>query len=476
VRLDRVPIRLRVVAAFAVAMAVVLAAAGILVRARVGDDLQRALDTDLRLRAQDVTALIARPGGNLGAAAGGRLIEHGESYAQVLDQDGRVLDATPPLEAHPLLSPAEVEAAARAPLFADRGAIPGLDEGSRLLATAARRGGRDVVLVVGATRENGAETLRSLTGRLLVFGPLALVLAVALGYVLAGSGLRAVDAMRRRAEAISAERPGERLPVPATGDELERLGRSLNGMLDRLEQAIERERGFVAEAGHELRTPLSLLRGELDLALRHAGSEDELRAALRTASDETDRLVQMAGDLLLIARTDRGELPLHPEPLDARALLDSVRNRFAWRADDAGRDIAVDVAAPVTVEGDRIALEQALGNLVDNALRHGDGPVTLSARRAGAGVELHVADEGPGVPAAFAARAFDRFSRPDASAAAPGSGLGLAIVRAVARAHGGEAGLAERPGGGTDVRVALPAGAQAPGLRRPVARAAPPGG
>src|SRR5256885_2876735 len=134
--------------------------------------------------------------------------------------------------------------------------------------------------------------------------------------------------MRRPAAATGADRPGERLPVPPTGDELERLGTTLNGMLGRLEAALERERGFVAEAGHELRTPLALLRAELDFALHHAESEEELRAALREASIETDRLVQLAGDLLLIASSDRGKLRLREERGSAPQLLESVDNRL----------------------------------------------------------------------------------------------------------------------------------------------------
>src|SRR5437588_764645 len=143
--------------------------------------------------------------------------------------------------------------------------------------------------------------------------------------------------MRRRAAAISADRPGERLPIPRTRDELERLSVTLNQMLGRLEEALERERGFVADAGHELRTPLALLRAELDFALHHAETEEELRAALREASVETDRLVQLAGDLLLLAGSERGELPLRVERVEACEVLESVRNRFAWRAAGSGR-------------------------------------------------------------------------------------------------------------------------------------------
>src|SRR5438067_12828526 len=190
--------------------------------------------------------------------------------------------------------------------FVDVPSLPGLDEPARLLATPV--GGR--VLVHGATLENRAEALRSLRTELLIAGPIALLLATGLGYLLAGTGLRAVEGMRRQAADISAERAHDRLPVPRSGDELQHLGETLNAMLERLDRALERERGFVAEAGHELRTPLALLRAELDYALHYADSVEELRAAVRAASEETDRLVQLSSDLLLIASSDQGQLPL----------------------------------------------------------------------------------------------------------------------------------------------------------------------
>src|SRR5205823_5623032 len=188
---------------------------------------------------------------------------------------------------------------------------------------------------------------------------------------------RTVGTMRRRAAEISADRLGERLPLPGTRDELDRLGETLNEMLARLEAALERERGFVAEAGHELRTPLALLRAELDYALHYADSEDELREAVRTASEETDRLLQLAGDLLLIASAEQGQIPLRLEPLEVGGLLDSVRKRFAWRAEAQGRRLDVDSPDGLMVNGDRLRLEQALGNLVDNAIRYGAGTVRL---------------------------------------------------------------------------------------------------
>src|SRR5262249_54291628 len=178
--------------------------------------------------------------------------------------------------------------------FENRSSVPGLDEPSRLLATPIARNGEALVLVVGATRQDRVETLTSLRYELLIAGPIALVLATLAGYLLAGLSLAPVDSMRRRAAAISADTPGERLPVPETGDELARLAETLNAMLARLEEALDRERGFVADAGHELRTPLALLRTELELAFRYAGSPDELRDAVRRSLAEVDRLAQLA--------------------------------------------------------------------------------------------------------------------------------------------------------------------------------------
>src|SRR4029077_20829909 len=163
-----------------------------------------------------------------------------ESYAQLFRADGHVLDATQPLGRRPVLSAHELEVARRGSVYVDKPSVPGLDEPSRILATAITRDGKPFVLVVGATSENDAETLASFRDELLVAGPIALVLASLVGYLLAGLSLRQVESMRRRASAISADAPGERLPVPQTGDELQRLGETLNEMLDRLEGALDR--------------------------------------------------------------------------------------------------------------------------------------------------------------------------------------------------------------------------------------------
>jgi heavy metal sensor kinase len=453
---SRLPIRLRVAAAFAVAMAVVLAGMGLFAYIRIGSHLTHAIDRQLGLRAQDLAALVREPGEPLAAVSSGQFVEHGESYAQLLGAGGRVIDATPPLGTASLLNEAELQRAQSEAFFATRPSVPGLDEPSRLLATPVVKDGQRLVLVVGVTREDRAETLGSLRDVLLIAGPIALALATLAGYILAGLSLRPVESMRRRAAAISAETPGERLPVPRTRDEVERLGETLNAMLGRLELALERERDFVADAGHELRTPLALLRTQLELALRHAESPEELRETVRASSEEVDRLAQLAEDLLLIARSDRGSLPLRLEALEPSELLTSVASRFEWRAQEAGRPLRTVESSGSQVWGDRIRLEQALANLVDNALRHGSGEIVLQANPADGLVELHVTDEGSGFPAEFLERAFERFTRGDQARSRGGAGLGLSIVQMIAEAHGGVANAANMDGGGTDVWIAVP--------------------
>lgn len=441
--------------AFAVAMAAVLAGTSWFLYAHLESDLAASLDRDLRLRAQDLAAVVDQPGSVFARTGGGRLIEKGESYAQLLDLGGGVLEATRPPGRTRVVTRDELARASRAPLFADRRSTPGLDEPSRLLATpVALQRGR-AVLVVGATSQNNVETLAGFEDELLIAGPIALALASLAGYLLAALALRPVESMRRRAAAITADTAGERLPVPPTGDEVERLGTTLNAMLARLDVALTREREFVANAGHELRTPLALLRTELELALRHAESADELREAVRWSTEEAERISRLADDLLLIARADEGELPLQPETVSASELLSTVVTRYAWRGEEERRRLVVDVPEHLRLQGDRLRLEQALGNLVDNALRHGAGRVTLSATAVDGLVELHVSDQGEGFPSDFVAHAFERFSRSDHSRTGGGAGLGLSIVRVIAEAHGGSAEARNRPGGGADVWITL---------------------
>ncbi|MDP9491894.1 MAG: ATP-binding protein, partial [Actinomycetota bacterium] len=235
-----------------------------------------------------------------------------------------------------------------------------------------------------------------------------------------------------------------------------RLSETLNAMLERLEHAIERERSFVADASHELRTPLALLKAELELALRKPRTATELEQALQSAAVETDRLVRLAEDLLVLAQADDGRLPLRRDTVEAGDLLGAVREAFRSRAENAGRTIEADSSDGVALGADRVRLEQALGNLVDNALRHGTGTVRLSAVERDGLVELHVADEGAGFPTDFLPHAFERFGRADEARTSGGAGLGLALAAAIAEAHGGSAHAANRGGRGADVWLSIP--------------------
>jgi signal transduction histidine kinase len=283
--------------------------------------------------------------------------------------------------------------------------------------------------------------------------------------------LRPVEDLRRRAEAVTPDEPSK-LPVPPAGDEVSRLALTLNEMLTRLQAAVDHERRFVADASHELRTPLALLQTELDLALRRPRSREELERALRSAAEETQRLSRLAEDLLLIARADQGPLPMQREVVAAGDLLADAATRFANRASSLDRELRVE-PSDLHVDADPLRVGQALVNLVDNALTHGDGTVELAAEERDGLVELHVTDCGPGFPDDFRARAFDRFSRANEARSRGGSGLGLSIVGLVARAHGGGVGLRDAPSGGADVWLSLPPAAQSgaftagdPGRRR----------
>ena len=222
-------------------------------------------------------------------------------------------------------------------------------------------------------------------------------------------------------------------------------------------RALARERAFVADAGHELRTPLAILKLELELALASDSSREELYDRLASVSEEVDRLTNLAQDLMLIARADQERLPLEKCPVEVGAVMAAVAARFAEPAGVGGRAVRLAGAGGLAVEADPARLEQALTNMVSNALRYGDGPVVLRASRRNGSVEVHVLDDGQGFAPDFLPRAFERFSCADPARCRGGAGLGLSIVQVIAEAHDGHAYAANRDSGGADVWLALPA-------------------
>jgi two-component system OmpR family sensor kinase len=435
-------------------MALVLGAIGLFVFLRFRAELDSTINAGLRSRAADVVALVKEADSGLGEGRRGSLVGRTESFAEVLEADGSVVDSSEAVGNEVLLRPAELSAALRGPLILNRGRLPGLEESSRLLATPVKAHGGRRVVVVGTSTEARDDSLTDLVQLLLIGGPVALLLAALAAYGVAAAALHPVEAMRTRAGEISAAEPDQRLPVPPTHDEVARLGATLNEMLERLGEALEHERAFVADASHELRTPLAILRTELELALAEGRSPEELRAAIASAAEETDRLTQLSEDLLTIAETERGELPLRLTQVELTELLEGVRRRFERRAAEEGRRIEV-LGPDLTIRGDRLRLDQAIGSVVDNALRYGKGTVSLEVGDRAQGIEIRVRDRGPGFPADFLPRAFERFSRASSSRRDGGSGLGLAIVRTVMRAHGGEVDVANWEGG-AEARFTLP--------------------
>jgi two-component system, OmpR family, sensor kinase len=435
----RLPIRVRITAAFAAVMLILLAVIAALAYQRMGAALLDEIDSGLRFKAGAVADTTRAESIEVPDQ---RLQEPREAFEQFLSEDGQVLRATRGFT-EPLLGPSAL-AGLTGPTFLDRN-VPGVAARTRLLALPLASTGRAAFLVVGVSTSDRLDALNELAEVLLIGGIAAVTLACVSAWFVAGWALRPVDRMQRQAAAITASGLDNRMSVPRTRDELHRLARTLNDMLDRLDRSASAERRFLERASHELRTPLAALRAEIDLALRRRRSAAELAAALRNASEETDRLARLADDLLVLARAEDGRLPLHRETTQVSELLESSAALFAARATEVGVELTVCTSA-ATVEADPLRLRQLIVNLLDNALRHTPrgGTVRLTATADDHTVRIAVADSGPGLTSPL--RLGDD---------APG--LGLRIVRAIATSHGGHIETSTAAEGGARVDVVLPA-------------------
>ncbi len=448
------PIRVRLTAIFALVMAAVLAATGLFLHFRLRSDLRAAVDAGLRSRADILLAGLDEAGASLDE--GQRLIEGDEAFAQVLAGDGTVRGSSAAVEG-PLLTP-ETVARITEPSFLEETIVTTEEPvAARLLAVPAEGGS---IVVVGSSLDDQQEALAALTRLLGIGGPLALALATFTVWLLTGIAFRPVERMRSEAEAVSLEEPGRRLPVPGTGDEIARLGDTLNQMLERLEQALERERRFVDDASHELRTPVAVLKGELELALKRSRSREELEAALRRAAAESEALARLTEDLLVLARVDRGRLPVRRSRVDLAALVDQVRGAFAAGAGGRGVALEARVRDGEVAHLDPLRLRQVLSNLLDNALRHTPegGRVIVSTAREEGAVVVRVTDTGPGFPPEVLSGTLEPFARARVGRGSGdgGAGLGLAIVRAVVEAHGGAVSIENADVGGARVTLRFP--------------------
>lgn len=447
------PIRARLTLVSAVLMAVVIAALGVFVYTRLQADILAAVDDRLRDRAQN----LVRDAGDGPIVPNPWTADPGDAFVQVYAADGRLLESSPDVAAGPLLVSEQLSGLTSgrpmgAHVTTTEETVP-----ARMLVVPLARGG---ALLVGTAVQDEQETLSKLGPLLLIGGPLATVLASVVGWLVAGAALRPVERMRIEAESISGADLDRRLIVPRSGDELSRLGDSLNGMIGRLKTTIVRERRFVDDASHELRTPLANLRAELDLALSRPRSTNELELALRSAAEEAERLSDLAEDLLVLARADGGRLPVRRERQAVGPLIRETVRSFTGRASALSVTLVVDVDEIVEARVDTVRIRQALSNLIDNALRHTPpgGRVSVADSIRDGILSVTVADSGPGFAADFLGRAFESFSRADAARgrAQGGTGLGLSIVRVIVLAHGGSVEARNGPDGGAIVEMRIP--------------------
>ncbi len=419
--------------------------------------LDKALDSGARRAAADVVDLIDANG------LVNPVPTAGTQFVQVVDDQNRVLAASITADRlNPLLHPDELARAQQGRVVIIGGDRVGIEGGLRVVAEQSPSGSRTVLVAIPAA--DIRQSLATVAHALLVAYPLLLGALAALAWWVVGWTLRPVEQLRRGAEEISAAQVG-RLPVPDGEDELHRLALTLNRMLDRLEAARSRQRAFVADAAHELRSPIASLRTQLDVAA-HLGEPP----ALADLSADVDRLGRLVSDLLLLARADEGDPGLRGhEPVELRALLTEVSGAYA----SARVPVAVAPGGPQWTVGDPVALRRMVDNLVGNAVRHATSAVTLAAQRSADRAVLTVTDDGPGIPEPDRARVFDRFTRLDDARTRDdgGAGLGLAIVHELVRLHGGTVTLGNAAPG-LRVAVALPA-TEPPGAGPPTAPAEP---
>jgi len=449
-----VSIRLRVAAVFTLALAVAFALGSWLLASQLGTVVFRAVDAGLTTQLATASRLVPSVGPS--ARPSPSVLVPGDYVIQLVDPAGRVRAAGPEDAGLPLLTPHQ-ERLARRERIAVSTTVDGDSE--RVMAEPVR--GRPGWIAVAATSLEAADsTVSALVTRLAIGGTAFVVICGAGAYLLARAALAPVDRLRREAAALSEQDPAARLPVPRTRDEIAALAGTMNELLARLHGALARQRSFVADAGHELRTPFAVLTAELELAARPGRSQVELADAVSSAAQETARLARITNDLLTLASADERQLTTRPVPTVVAAILTRSSEQAARRAADAGVTINVSVDPDLMAAIDADRIRQAVDNLIDNALRYAPrgSRIEISAAGAGSDVSIAVADSGPGFAADFLPHAFERFRRPDDGRARAdgGAGLGLAIVGAIAGAHGGKASASNQPAGGAVVQLLLP--------------------
>ena len=408
------------------------------------DALLGELETSARLRAGELAGDLAG-GGDL------RIVDTEDLVVQIIDGTGRVHASTPNVAGLPVL-------ARPAPDDAQEARVP-VDPGAYLFVTddiETAAGPR--TLLVGVSTEGVTDSTRAILGLVVIGLPILLLLVATTTWVMVGRALAPVEAIRRDVDSISAAELHRRVPDLPGDDEISRLARTMNNMLSRLENAQQRQRRFVSDASHELRTPVASIRQHAEVALAHP-QHSNLTDLAETVLAEDLRIQRLVTDLLLLAATDEGSSTIRRRAVDLDDLV------FAVATDLRARDtLRVDTTAVSAgrIIGDATGLRRALNNLADNAARHAHSKVSFGLTTIDGTVVLTVDDDGPGIPPPDRRRVLERFVRLDTARTRDtgntgGSGLGLAIVTQLVTAHGGSISIEQSQLGGAQVIIRLPA-------------------
>jgi signal transduction histidine kinase len=447
--LNSVRVRITVVATLVTGVAVLLA----------GTWLSNSVESSLTSRLHD--AAQARLSGVRAALEEGRSPEDLDlavlaagAYVQVI-ANGHVIAATPGMGSLPPLYTLTLSGDV---VRVDPSQAVGVPPGSLTLTQEQVDGPRGHFSILAASSlDSVRRSVDAVQGGLEIAFPLLVGAVALLAWFLTGRALRPVEAIRAEVEAISGSTLDRRVPVPKTGDEVSRLAVTMNAMLDRLEDASARQQRFVADASHELRSPVAAIRTELEVAQRTAGPDEWPLVAERLLGEEA-RLEAVISDLLLLASLDEGAGAREHVAIDlAELVVEEARRRLPDRADVT---LEVDAPLPVVVHGSRTQLRRAVVNLLDNASRHARASVRIAVHQRDDRARLLVDDDGPGIPEADRERVFERFTRLDEhrtrTGANGGAGLGLSLVRRIVQLHDGTASIATAPLGGARVVLDLP--------------------
>jgi heavy metal sensor kinase len=455
-------IRLRLTLWYVLLLAIILAAFSAGIYSALRHSLYANLDDSIEARANDLLGIIRYEEG--GPTLAGSLAtdspDLGEQFVRVYDASGNLTFDTSGEAGTVPIQGSAVEKA-----LAGRVATRSVSAGGgpfRVLVVPIERDGQVTgALEVGRASDDVVNTLSTLLLILAIAYPGTLAVASLGGVFLAGRALSPIDRITRLARRISAEDLGQRLDLRLPDDEVGRLARTFDEMIARLDEAFRRQRQFTADASHELRTPMTVIKGQIEVALQRERDPQAYRQVLQAVNEEVDRMIRLVGSLLTLARADAGQIPITLEPVSLPDVVGAAIEQVQPLASRRGVDLQLSSSRPVTLRADEDLILQLLLNLLDNAIKYtaAGGQVTVGWDANGRDVELWVRDTGSGIAREHLTRLFERFYRVDKarSRAEGGSGLGLAISRWIAEAHGGSISVESALGRGSTFTVRLPA-------------------